>query len=163
MHFENRYVPEGLSSKIWFFHLYFYYLIFGILHTYTSPTFTSNLLIIPLIHPIGGILGFYDNIPGFFIIPILLMLLLLNYTNYSIYKCYIFSIFIPHGLKLVLFQIYHSDLPLMTDQSQGRLMSIIWTIVSLITIAILNYLVFKKAYRKAELNSQKDNNDDLTT
>lgn len=153
-----KYPSLKLLLKIWTLHIFFYYLLFGIISTFKNLQLNFELLLlIPLYPLMGGIVGYFDNIPFFFTIPIMCMLLMLGYTRYTIYQTYVYSLFICHIIRLLLLNYLNYDQMLFTDFPYGRTASFFICIVSLAAVCIFNYIIFKKTYKETNETRAKDN------
>lgn len=151
MLYKNSKTLRILFLKIWCFHVFFYYLILGFLIADRVVLINRKLLdmlsaLVAL--PFGGIIGITDSFPLFFIFPILVMLFFLRYTNFSFYKIYVIAIVSTHLIRFgVQYMIYPQEGMVFGD-NDGRIMLFLYTIASLLLISLLNYIVFKKSYKK---------------
>ncbi len=99
---------------------------------------------------LSGLMGWFEQIPAFFVIPILIMLLLTRTKlKQHWFLAYTISIGISYlGNYLWLFSINTHDKILFSDKT----INLIYFIIPSLIISILcNWLIFKKTYKKLNI------------
>ncbi len=144
-----------LFLKIWVFHIFVFYNIYGFLLIDKAIWVSRNtldMILIFLTLPVGGILGINDHFVLFFIFPIVIMALLLKYTHFSFYKSYVISIVSVHLIRISIQFILYPYEDLIYTKIDGRLIAFLYLILSLFVTALLNYIVFRKNYKRLDYN-----------
>ena len=136
---------SNLFLLIWLTHLFTYYTTFSFILKIANKDFKDfyNVLWGFAI----GIYGLYEQIPCFFLIPLILMLILINLKfkmKWSI--AYILATFFAYSIDYFwIFSNHKHDIVLYSPDS----INLILLIISSLIISILcNWLIFKKTYLK---------------
>lgn len=155
MEYKNLKMLRILFLKIWVFHIFVFYNIYGFLLIDKAIWVSRNtldMILIFLTLPVGGILGINDHFVLFFIFPIVIMALLLKYTHFSFYKSYVISIVSGHVIRVSIQYILYPYENLIYTEINDKLTAFLYLIISLILTALLNYFVFHKNYKRLEFN-----------
>jgi hypothetical protein len=147
---SNKLMKKGrvLLVKIWAFHLFCFYLIAQIYYDVSSVIhghpnisyFDADYFFkeIPLkiaVSPLVGIIGYFDGIPGFIFIPILIMLIVIFFFTRNIFLSYVVGLIVSYLVPLLLF-----------GYEKGYY---VYYILIAITV-FLSWLVFKKSYKNRD-------------
>ena len=139
---------SNLFTLIWLTHLFTYYTIYNIILRISRNDYTKFYDVI-----FGfaiGLYGLFEQLPLFFIIPIVLMLILIK-TRWrkKWFIAYVLSICFAYLTNyLWIFSNNKHDIILYSPDS----INLIYVILSSIGISILlNWLIFKKQYKKLGL------------
>ena len=125
---------------IWGVHLLIYYPVYSIVNG-SNKGFEKLYYL--FLTPLAGLFGFFERVPFFICLPILLMLFLIN-LNHKWYLNHIFSVIFSY---LIVYPIVY--------EYTGLIHSIESTIdllktfsVCLIISCLVNWLIFKKQYQR---------------
>jgi hypothetical protein len=153
---------KTLFVKIWLLHIYFYYLVYGLLTSYKNIQLKADSLLLFIVYPaMGGIVGWLDSCVVFFLEPIFLMALLLKYSRLSFYTAYVVSIVASHliryAVQLLIFE--KAELRFVDDSSD--ILRLLHLVIALAAISILQYFVFRKSLKR--LSAKELINSDAKT
>lgn len=140
--------------QIWGIHLFIYYLVFSL----SIRVFNNNYeeLYIVLLGFILGVLGWIEQIPLFFMVPILLMLVLIKIKlKQKWFIAYIISICLAYlSNYLWMYSNNKHDKILFSPDSSNL---IYFIVPSLIVSISCNWLLFKNKYKRLAKESEIDN------
>jgi uncharacterized membrane protein YfcA len=138
--------------KIWLLHLIIFYIVFGIFSKFFSNHSINHYNIDTLYQffllPVFGLIGFLDGFPGFIFIPILLMYALVFLVKKNIFFNYCLSIFTCYLLKTAIQYVFYDFDIIPLGIFNNFYYTILFTLLSLILSASVNWLVFRKTYQK---------------
>lgn len=147
----------SISIKIWLFHVVIYYTTTNFFLQYLTYLYQNwtilkiEFLLKILAGPIAGIIGFFDNFPLFVLIPITIYNILLlkfklkHHTSY--YLSIIASYLIPYIYNFIFFNTKISFYK-RPNEYYVKIDLIFILLPSLIISILLNWLIFRKIYKK---------------
>jgi|GEM_PF-5880804 len=164
MRLNNFFKSIPLFLRVWIIHCVCYYFMFGLCFKVASfsyqgfPMDNLNYVLDSYVYPavfgsvIGGIIGFFEGIPGFVLIPMLIMYLLLNFVFKDDYfKTYVCSLLVSYSLLIAYtYYVNKVGMTFWSRYTNGYVsVSSLFFIVPLLSLTIIiNRLVFKKEYKK---------------
>ena len=146
-----------LNVKIWILHIIIYYTIINFLYQFLTYFFLQwtivelDFLGKILAGPIGGIIGLFDNFPLFILIPVTIYVILLK-LKLNCFSSYFLSL-----MTYLLPYIYNFSTGGNTkisffrgtwEKGYYKLDYIFILLPSLIVSILVNWLVFRKTYKK---------------
>ncbi len=134
-----------LFLLIWITHLLIYYLVFSFINRFSINDYSELYTV--FMGFILGFMGWIEQIPLFFIIPLLIMLLLIKTKlKHKWFLAYTFSICSSYLINYIwMFSNNKHDKILF---SPDEINLIYFIMPSLIISIICNWLIFRKSYKK---------------
>ena len=138
---------KKLFAKIWILHIIVYYIMINFsafIFSSTPPQLKHELLIIGT-SPFMGLIGYFDLIPLFPLIPTTIMLILINiFLKKKWFYSFIVSLLIAYGVNYFFLYLNNNHYRLVFSFLKHN---IIWYIALSLLISIgFNWLVFRKSY-----------------
>ncbi|WP_308005146.1 hypothetical protein, partial [uncultured Chryseobacterium sp.] len=146
---ENKYI---IYLKIWLIHIVIYYLVFGLITEYLDQWyrewsidwgFLGRVLSSPLI---GGVFGFDDGFPMYFILPIVIFLILEIFPKLNTFYSYIISTFLSYVVIKYLIYFnrgYPFNILLRSNQKEESLeLSLLYAILPALLISSICVYIF---------------------
>ena len=148
----------NLYVKILIIHMVLYYTVFGaILQSladwYSQWPISWDLISRILLSPLIGVLGFYDGLPAFFLLPFSLLIFLVEYKKLPLYQSYIASVLTAHVVVLYIGSWYYKlsfSTNIWSNKWENTLeVSLLWLILPAIFVSSMGvrFLLKKHKYK----------------
>lgn len=132
-------------SLIWVLHIFVYYTIFVILLRIFENNYQEFYTVLGGF--IGGIMGWFEQIPFFIIIPIIIMTILVNTIFVKKwYTAYIATVIISYLLDYLWLLLEGKNNSILFSTIHINLIYIV--VPSLLATILINWLVFRRKYNR---------------
>ena len=148
----------NLYIKILITHMVLYYIVLGGIYQsladwYSQWPISWDLISRILLSPLIGVLGFYDGLPAFFLLPFSLLIFLVEYKKLRLYQSYIASVLTAHVVVLYIGSWYYKlsfSTNIWSNKWENTLeVSLLWLILPAIFVSSIGvrFLLKKHKYK----------------
>lgn len=137
----------NLFALIWILHLFIYYTSYVVIIRIVENNYDEFYTVLGGF--IGGIMGWFEQIPFFILIPIIIMLILINtFLKKLWFRAYLIATGVSYLLNYLWMFLEDKYMSVLYSTMTVNLIYII--IPSLLVTFLINWMIFRKTYIKIE-------------